>query len=61
MIKLYYGFIADKSIKSTTMCKLLHKCRSRYASVQTSNVLLELACFDLNLFYFIAIIVKSSD
>lgn len=43
MKERYYGLIADKSIKSNTMCKLLHNCRSRYASVQKSNVLLEFA------------------
>lgn len=34
------------------MYKLLHKrCRSRYASVQTFDVLFVFAWFDLNLFY----------
>lgn len=53
-IKRYYGLCAEKPIKSMTMYmyKLLHKrCRSRYASVQTFDVLFVFAWFDLNLFY----------
>lgn len=62
LIKRFYGLYADKTMKILTMCKLLYKkCMSRYASVQTSNVLFEFAWFDLNTIYCISINTKSSN